>query len=97
MTRQKKNHYDTPTKAKVQGTHQFFINHAIAFDPRAIFREFHVSERAGYRIITSGASARTNLANKIRGQKRKVTDDQLNEADKILQDEDLQLEGKRYT
>ena len=100
MSRPKKPHYDTPTKAKVQGAYQFLISHAIPFDPRAIFQEFGVAERAGYNIIKSGASSRTRHNSSLvetRGRKRNISDDQLKEADHILQDQDLQLEGKRYT
>ena len=100
MSRPKKPHYDTPTKAKVQGAYQSLISHAIPFDPRAIFQEFGVAERAGYNIIKSGASSRTRHNSSLvetRGRKRKISDDQLKEADHILQDQDLQLEGKRYT
>lgn len=97
MTRQKKNHYDTPTKAKIQGAHQYLIRHAIAFDPRTIFRTFNVSKRSSYEMIQSKASARTSLAVETRKKKRKATDDQLKKIDNILQNEELKLEGKRYT
>ena len=54
------------------------------------------------RVITSSKAELllahvTILLSLTRGRKRKISDDQLKEADHILQDQDLQLEGKRYT
>lgn len=51
-------------------------------------------------MLEEGASSRSRHhsdANETRGRKRKVTDEQIHEADSILQDRDLQLEGKRLT
>ena len=51
-----------------------------------------MAERAGYNIIKSGASSRTRHNSSLvetRGRKRKISDDQLKEADHILQDQDL--------
>jgi hypothetical protein len=58
-----------------------------------------VAERAGYRMIESGASSRTHDPSKpeTRGRKLKVTSEQVREADHLVQDNDLQLEGKRLT
>ena len=56
---------------------------------------FNVPERTGSRII-QGVSCRRISGTEIRGRKRKVTEIQIEEADNILQDEDLELEGKRY-
>ncbi len=78
-------------------SYQYLVKHEIPFDPRDIFADFGVPDRTGYRIIQEGASARRHLDNETLGRKRKVTEAQIDEADKILQDEDLQLEGKRYT
>ena len=50
-------HYDTPTKAKVQGAYQFLLKKGIPVDPVEIFEEFGVrSKRTGYRILQEGAS-----------------------------------------
>ena len=71
-----------------------------SFDPRNIFKEFGVSERSGQEMLQSGASSRTHHHSdfiETRGRKRKVTEDQIAEAHQILQDEELQLEGRRYT
>lgn len=48
-------------------------------------------------MLLPGAPSRTKPENDQRGKKRKATEDQLEEAHKILQDEELELEGKRYT
>lgn len=81
-----KNHYDTPTKANVQGVHQYLIKDAFPFNLRVIFNNFGVSERSGYDMIKEGASSRTRHHTTIietRGRKRKVTNAQLKEADHI--------------
>lgn len=49
--RQRKIHYDTLTKTKIQGICQYFIEHAIFFDARDVFRTFGVSKRSSYEII----------------------------------------------
>ena len=97
MTRQTGAHYDTPTRARVQGAYQYCIARAISFDSRAIFRTFNVKERSGYNMIRLGASARSGPATETRIRKRKATNDELTEAHNILQDEGLELKGKRYT
>ena len=97
MIRQKKNHYDTPIRAKVQGAYEFFIKNSFAIDAKVIFRTFNVSVRFDYEMIRSSAFTRTNLATETRRRKRKATDDQLKKTDNILQNEDLQLKKKRYT
>ena len=59
-----------------------------------------MGERSDYNIIKAGASSRTRHNSNVietRGRKRKLTDDQIKEADYILQDQDLRLGGKRYT
>ena len=94
-------HYDTPQKAKVQGAYEFLLAKGISIDPREIFQHFGIrSERQGYKIIRNGASSRRRHHSTLvetRGRKSKVTEAQIQEADHILQDEGLQLEGKRYT
>lgn len=94
-------HYDTSQKAKVQGAYQFLVARGISFDPRDIFRQFDIrSDRQGYKIIRDGASSRTRHNSELietRGRKSKITSEQVREADHILQDESLQLKGKRYT
>jgi hypothetical protein len=70
------------------------IFYAQAFS--TVFKEFNVPERTEYLIIKQ-SSARTRHKSNItetRGRKRKITKAQIEEADRILQDEDLQLEGK---
>ena len=88
-------------KAKVQGAYQFLTSKGIPFDARDTFKEFQVSERAGYRMIQEGTFARRrhNMHTKLetRGRKSKVTEAQVREVDHILQDEALELEGKSYT
>lgn len=49
--RQRKTHYDTLTKAKVQEAYYYLMKHEIEFDPRDIFNDFGVSQRSGYEMI----------------------------------------------
>ena len=82
-------HYDTPTRAKIQGDYHYLQVKAIPFDPRDIFREFGVSERQGYAIIQPEASARRrhNIddLNETRGRKCKLTSEQVRESDQIIE------------
>ena len=94
-------HYDTATKAKVQGTREFLFAHDIPHDVRDIFKQLGVrSDRTGYKMLEEGASSRTHYNTDVietRGRRGKLTADQILEADSILQDRGLQLEGNRYT
>ena len=86
----------------MQGAYRFVLAKDISIDPREIFQHFCIrSERQGYKIIRYGASSRRihyySTLVETRGRKSKVTGAQIQEADHILQDEGLELEGKRYT
>lgn len=72
----------------------------IEHDERDIFEFFSVTQRSGYRMIAPGAPSRTYAnsgALETRGRTRKVTSEQVREADAILQDDELGLEGKALT
>lgn len=76
------------------------LDEGIVPDPRDLFKKYGVSERAGYTIIQKGASARTRHHSdriETRGRKSKITGEQVREADRLLQEDELQLEGKRLT
>ena len=69
----------------------------IEHDERDIFEFFSVTQRSGYRMIEPGAPSRTYAnsgALETRGRKRKVTSEQVQETDAILQDDALGLEEK---
>ena len=92
-----KQHYDTPHRSRVQGVHAYLVAKEIPHDEREIFEFFNVKPRAGYRMLEPGASSRTfhhSVEVETRGRKRKVTRDQVREADAILQDDSLGLEAK---
>lgn len=93
----KYNHYDTPHRAMVQGAYRMLVAKVIPFDPREIFKQFGVSDRAGYKMIQNGASSRTrqNAKQETRGRKCRVTPSQVREVDHFLQEDGLQLEKKR--
>ncbi len=92
MPRQSRTHYDTLTKVKIQGVHQYLFSHATSFDFRDIFREFDVFERTSYLIIKQPFSCTRHKSDifETRDQKRKITEAQIDEADRILQDENFQ-------
>lgn len=90
-------HYDTTHRARAQGAHTFLLAKEIAHDECDIFEFFNVKVRAGYRInSTWGIFTYTSPLDEVetRGRKRKVTSDEVREADAILRDETLGLEGK---
>ena len=90
-------HYDTPTKAKVQGAYEFLQKKGLSYDPREIFDTFGVTHRTGYRIIKPEASSRQRAHQSLietRGRKHKMTAEQAREADHLLQDDDLGMEAK---
>lgn len=76
----------------VQGAHEFLVAKGIEHDKRDIFDFFSVTQRSGYRMIEPGATSRTYAnsgALETHGRKRKVTSEQVREADAILQDDEL--------
>ncbi len=97
LFKSKKSHYDTLTRVKIQDTHQFLLTHSISFDARFIFDHFEVSQRTKYEILHNESSRTRHHTNETRDRKRKLSDEQIAEADHILQDEKLQLKEKRYT
>jgi transposase len=99
MPKQSRTHYDTLIKVKIQGVHQFLCNHAISFNLKDIFKKFNVSNRTDYLIIKQFFSRTRHKSDisKTRDCKRKISEAQIDEANRILQDEDLQLKEKQYT
>ncbi len=99
MLRQSRTHYDTLIKVKIQGVHQFLCNHAISFDLKDILKKFNVSNRTDYLIIKQFFSRTRHNSDisKTRDRKRKVSEAQIDETNRIIQDKDLQLKEKRYT
>lgn len=76
---ERKQHYDTPRKSRVQGAHEFMLAKGIPHDPRDVFDHFEVKERAGYNMIKPGAPSRTyhNSSVETRGRKQKMTSEQV--------------------
>ena len=98
MPRQRKNHYDTFVKSKIQKAYYYFTKHEISFDSRDIFKDFDVSERSSYEMIQNEASFRIrNRVKKIdtRERKSKVTKEQIRKTNRLLQTDDL--EKKTFT
>ncbi len=91
-----KTHYDTPQKSRVQGAHEYMLAKGIPHDPRNVFEYFSVKEHAGYNMIQQSASSRTyhNSGFEARGQKYKMISEQVQEADHLLEDDNLGLEAR---
>ncbi len=69
-------------------------------DERDIFEFFSVTQRYWYRMIEPGAISHSYTNSGVLealGQKRKITNEPLQEADAILQDDELSLERKTLT
>ena len=92
-------HYDTPTKAKVQGAYEFLQKKGYPCDPREIFDIFEVTHRAEYRMIKPEVSSKQRAHQDLietRGRKHKMTAEQVREADHLLQDDDLDMKAKDF-
>ena len=91
-------HLDTPRRAKVQGAVEFLRAKGIKIKNEAIFEHFNVSTITDYRLLRTFSRTRHNQdINETRGRKSKISGEQMTEADKILQEIELQLDGKRLT
>ena len=93
-----KRHLDTSRRAKVQGAVEFLRAKGIKIKNEAIFEHFNISSATGYRLLRTSSRTRHNQnINETRGRKSKISSEQMTEADKILQEIELQLEDKRFT
>ena len=92
-------HYDTSKQAKIQDIAEFYHIKGTLIDNHKIFQTFEVKVSQGYKILKGNARTRHNQwnVNETWGQKNKVTGAQVQEADAILQEEALKVEGKHYT
>ena len=94
----KSKHLDTPRRARIQGAVEFLRAKGIHVKNDEIFEFFRVPPTTGYRILRSASRTRHNQdLIETRGRKSKVSGAQMAEADKILQEIELQLKGKRLT
>ena len=91
-------HYDTPQQAKIQGAVEFLKAKGIEIPPRVVFEFFGAKQTQGYSILQGESRTRHNQeGNETRGRPLKLTGAQVCEADSILEEENLGVEGKRYT
>ena len=92
-------HLDTPRRARIQGAVEFLEAKGLNIKRDDVFQYFGVSRASGYRLIQSEASRTRHNQDLIetRGRKLKVSGEQVVEADKILQEIELELDGKRLT
>ena len=89
--------YDTPQRAKVQGTIEYLKAKGIPPNETDVFEFFRVKERTGWHIIEPGAEARTRHnreINETRGRKHKLSGADIREADHILEEVALGLDAK---
>ena len=99
-TFQMPSHYGTPQRPRCRELMNFFLQKAFPSILERFFSILAFEARDGYKIIRNGAASRRRHHSTLVetcGRKSKVTEAQIQEADHILQDEGLQLEGKRYT
>ena len=91
-------HLDTPRRAKVQGAVEFLRAKGIKITNEEIFQHFQVPTITGYRLLRSASRTRHNQALiETRSRKSKILGQQVTEADKILQEIELKMDGKRFT
>ena len=91
-----KSQFDTPKRAKVQGALKFIKAKELAVSNDEVFIFFEVPRITGYRLIDEPSRTRHNQdLIETRGRKSKTTGAQTAEADKILQESEVELEGKR--
>ena len=84
---ERKPHYDTPRKSRVQGAHEYMLAKGIPHDPCDVFDHF---------MIKPGAPSRTyqNSSVETGGRKHKMTSEQVREVDHLSEDDSLGLEAK---
>ena len=89
--------YDTPQRAKVQGTIEYLKAKGFPPNKTDIFDFFGVKERTGWDIVKPGAEARTRHnrdINETRGRNYKLSGADVREADHLLEEVELGLDTK---
>lgn len=101
---QRKSHYDTPTRSKLLGAVEFCEQEDIELNFDTPLKEkaskhFHLSRTQGYDILRTGQPRMQHhsVDNETRGRPLKLTSEQVREADSILKETALEIEGKAYT
>ena len=93
-------HYDTPTKAKVKGAIEFLEAKGIEHKKQEVFDFFGVKSTQGYELLRASTTRKRHHNPELletRGRHSKLSGSQIREADSILEEEELGIEGKRYT
>jgi hypothetical protein len=88
--RQNGQHWPTPTKSKILGTIEFLEAQNIPYFKSAVFKQFGVTNRQGWRIIAEKEHPRRHHNDPFRTEKRgrpsKLTNQDISKMDRILQD-----------
>jgi hypothetical protein len=86
----RRDHYDTPTKAKVRGAVEFLEAKGIPHFKSEMFDHFNVKHRQGWAMISEASEDRRHHntdGEEHRGGPRKITNQQLKEMDRIIREE----------
>jgi hypothetical protein len=85
-----RNHYDTPTKAKVCGAVEFLEAKGIPHFKSEVFDHFNVKHLQGWAMISEASEDRRHHntdGEEHRGRPRKITNQQLKEMDRVIREE----------
>jgi hypothetical protein len=87
-----RNHFDTPTKAKVRGAVEFLEAKNIEHTKADVFRHFGVTHRQGWAMISEGSvdrrhHNRDDLGGDTRGRKPIISPQHIREMERIIRDE----------
>ena len=90
-------HYETPTKAKVQGAVEFCQKMGIPFFKADVFRTFNVEQRRGHELLRTEPRRHHNVSedSENRGRHRIISLKQIREMERILEEEGM--EGRALT
>ena len=94
-----KPHYDTPQKAAIQQTIAYLESRQLPCNKKNVFAFNSVDRSQGYQILRETTARKRHSSGLIEthGRNPKLTGAQIQEADVILEEEELGLEGRRYT
>ena len=88
-------HYDTPKRSKIKGTVEYLKAKGLPCDTEDVIAFFGGKSTQGYEILKQPDRTRHNNGlNETRGRSNKMTGAQVAEGDKVIEEPELEFEGK---
>ena len=92
--------YNTPKRCRIKGTIEYLNAHHIPYNTIDVIKFHGDSKTQGYETLKGADRTRHNDSNRpieTRGRKNKLTSAQIAHDDQIIEENELEMEGKSST